>query len=141
MLLPDTFTFSYDPTTNRLTGCWPGAVADETLRAQYADLLTMAAAHGNCCFWLLDMRARNWHTPEFGRWFNSVFAEAAHAALHQSLFIAYVLGPEHQAAVNGLGAQATQRGCTKHGVYPFFFDCEADAREWLTHQQAYDKLN
>ncbi|MGI4864962.1 MAG: hypothetical protein ACRYFZ_13640 [Janthinobacterium lividum] len=136
--LPNPFTVAYDPTTSRLCGHWPASVDDSLLRAHYADLLTAACAHGGCRFWLLDMRGRNWHSPEFGRWFSTVFTAAAHAALHQPLFIAYVLSPAHHAVANTPGVQATQSGSSTHDVYPFFFDSAAAAREWLAHQQALD---
>ncbi len=135
---PNTFHLNYDPTTNRLLGKWPASVADTHLRTHYAYLLSKACEHGNCLFWLLDLRERNWHTPGFGRWFGTVFAQAAQAALHQPLFIAYVLSPTHQLISNTPGAQATQRDCAAHGVYPFFFDSEAAASEWLAHQQRHD---
>ena len=134
---PNPFTVAYDPTTDRIRGHWPAPVDDTLLRGHYADLLTAACAHGGCRFWLLDMRVRNWHSPEFGRWFSSVFVDAAHAALHQPLFIAYVLSPAHHAIANTPGVQATQCGCITHDVYPFFFDSETPAREWLAHQQAF----
>lgn len=133
------FTLTYDAATSRLLGHWPACVADHALRAQYADLLTAASAHGNCRFWLLDLRARDWHTPDFGRWYSEVFAPATHAALHQPVFIAYVLRSAHYAIANTPGVQATQRGCAAHGVYPFFFDSETAAHEWLAHQQALDE--
>jgi hypothetical protein len=134
---PNTFHLSYDPTTNRLLGQWPTTVADAHLRTHYAYLLSKACEHGNCRFWLLDLSKRNWHTPGFGRWFGTVFAQAAQAALHQPLFIAYVLSPNHQVISNTPGVQATKRDCAAHGVYLLFFDSETAASEWLAYQQTH----
>lgn len=139
--LPTRFSFAHDPATSCLRAHWAGPVAEAHLRTQYADLLAAASAHGNCCFWLLDLRQRNWSSPEFGRWFSDVFAPAAHAALHQSVFVACILSSAQRKPANTAAVHTSQRVCTAHGLYTFFFDDEANAREWLAHQQEHDKMS
>ena len=133
------FDLAYDLGSQRLVGCWHGAVTEKDLYLHYAELMAAAEAHGNCRFWLLDMRERNWHTPGFGRWFGNDFAEMAHATLGQPLFIAYVLSLSHKVIVDSPGVQVTQYQCAAYSVYPFFFDSEAAALDWLAHQQAHDE--
>lgn len=136
--LPYTFSLAYEAATQQLHGCWRGIVPEADLYAHYAELMDAAETHHNCRFWLLNMRERNWHAPGFGRWFGNEFAAIAQQVLGQPLFISYVLSPAHKAIADSPGVQATQCNCAAHGVYPFFFDNEAAAREWLAHQQAHD---
>lgn len=133
-----TFSLTYDAAARQLHSCWRGTTTDDELYAHYAELMAAAEAHDYCRFWLLDMRERNWHASGFGRWFGNEFAAIAHQVLGQPLFIAYVLNPTHKAIADSPGVQATQYNCAAHGVYPFFFDNEAAARDWLAHQQALD---
>jgi hypothetical protein len=133
-----TFGLTYEAATQQLHGCWRSPVPEDDLYGHYAELMDAAEMHQNCRFWLLDMRARNWHAPNFGWWFGNEFAAIAQQVLGQSLFIAYVLSPTHKALADSLSVQATQCNCAAYGVYPFFFDNEAAARDWLAHQQAHD---
>ena len=132
------FDFGYVPDSRLLRGCWHGTVTADDLYGHYAELMAAAETHGNCRFWLLDMRLRNWHTSSFSRWFGNEFAELAHITLGQPIFMAYVLHPNHRAIADSPGMQAVQCHCAAHGVYPFFFDHDAAALDWLMHQQAHD---
>ena len=137
LIEPETFQLTYDDANSLLLGTWPGQVLDVELRHQYEELLVAAQRHGSCRYWLLDMRARNWHMPSFGRWFGADFAAAVHRALGQPVFIGYVLSPRHREAASTPRTQATQRGCATHNVYPYFFDSPDAALDWLRHQQAF----
>lgn len=135
----DKFTSTYDASRRQLVACWRYPATDIELYEQYAELMALAETHDCCRFWQLDMVARNWHTPAFGRWFGHEFAPLAHAALGKPLFIAYILEAQHQPFANSPGTQATQSSCATHDVYPFFFEEEGSAQEWLAHQQAHDE--
>lgn len=135
---PTTFQLHYDVAAKLLRGGWSAPVLDADLRGHYIGLLAQAQAYGNCRYWLLDLRQRNWHMPSFGQWISTEFAAAAHAALGQPLFIAYVLGPRHQTAAEAPRSQTAQCDCTQHDVYPYFFASEEAALDWLRHQQAFD---
>jgi hypothetical protein len=132
-----TFSATYDPATQQVHAHWRGIVPDADLYAHYAELMAIAEAHDNCCYWLLDAQARTNSSPTFGRWMGNEFAPLAHAALGQPLFLAYVVSPAHRAAVGGPAGQAMQHSCAAHSVYSFYFEDMAPAQEWLAHQQAH----
>ena len=129
------FSFAYHPTSQQLRGEWVGPVVDADMRRHYGELLAEARAHGNCRFWLLDLRRRNWHDLGFPAWYQEVLVPTLHAALGQPVFIAYVLDPVRRDVADNVCVQDTQRNCAAHDVYPYFFDNEADARAWLAYQQ------
>ncbi len=133
------FTCAYDAVRRQLLGCWHGPTTEAELYEHYAELMALAETHGNCRFWQLDMVARNWPAPAFGRWFGNEFAPLAHAALRGPLFMAYIVSPAHAAQAGITATQATQHNCATCDVYPFFFDNPTDAQEWLAHQQAHDQ--
>lgn len=132
------FSVAFDAQGRRLLGCWHTPTTDATLRAHYAELLAAAQAHGNCRYWLLDLRGRDWHSAEFGRWFTHEYAPQVHATLGQPVFLAYVLSPAHYTAVDAPSAHALQVGCVEHDLYTYYFDNAPDALAWLEHQQAFD---
>lgn len=133
------FTYTYDASRRQLLGCWHGPVTETELYTHYAELMALAEAHDYCRFWQLNMVARDWHASGFGRWFGHDFAPSAHAALGRPLFIAYVLNPAHRKIADSPSTQATQHNCAAADVYPFFFDSEECAQQWLAHQQAHDE--
>jgi hypothetical protein len=134
-----TFTLDYDAGTQLLLAYWRGTVPAADLYAHYAELMTTAEAHGNCRFWELNVGERNWHTPGFRHWFANEFVPLLHAAMQQPVFIAYVVSPAQAKLVKTPIVQAVEYNSAQHDVYPFFFDSEAAARDWLTHQQAHDE--
>lgn len=130
----DVFQLLYDATAGLLRGGWLGPVLDADLRSHYAQLVQAAQPHG-CCYWLLDMRRRNWHMPGFRHWFCTEFVAAVRAALAQPVFIAYVLSPRHRGASETTGEQAAQQRSREQQVYPGAFADEAAALAWLRQQQ------
>jgi hypothetical protein len=134
----DLLAITYEPAQRLLYGCWKKPVTETHLYAHYAELVAAAEAHGNCRFWLLDLRARNWHTPRFGRWYANEFAALASAAVGQPLYIAYLVGPSHTEAAGGLLTQVMQGNSAAHGLYPHYTQDEATARAWLRQQQQID---
>jgi len=131
-----TFSLAYDARAQQLLACWRGHVTDNDLYAEYAELVASAEAHDYCRFWVLDIRARSWHSAAFRHWFSNEFAAAAHAALRRPLFLAYVVSPDQGRYINTPGVQTSQYNCLAYDLYTFFFDSEAAARDWLAHQQA-----
>jgi hypothetical protein len=134
----DAFAITYDSDLRQLHGRWAGPVAEADLYAHYAELVAAAETHGNCRFWLLDLRARNWHTPRFSRWYANEFSALVCAAVGQPLYIAYLVSPTHAAAANSLLTQVMQGNSAAHGLHPYYTDQEAAAREWLLHKQVLD---
>lgn len=133
-----TFTVSYNTATQHVQARWRGNVPDADLYAHYAELMATAEAHGNCRFWLLDMDGRNWPTFAFRHWFGTEFAPLIHAALHQPVFMAYVVSDSQNVQINTPSIQTIQYHCVTHDVYPLFFTSEAAACDWLLQQQAHD---
>jgi hypothetical protein len=138
LTVSQTFELYYEAAHKLLRGTWTAPVLDADLRSHYAELLALAQRHG-CYHWLLDMRARNWHMPSFGRWFSTEFAAEAHAALGQPLYIGYLLSARHQALEESDREQAAQHTCLQHQLYLAAFTAdtaEAEALAWLQQQQA-----
>jgi hypothetical protein len=130
----DIFQLHYDAATRLLCGTWLAPVLDADLRSHYAELLEAARQIGSC-YWLLDMRQRNWHMPSFSRWFSQEFGAAVQAAIGRPVFVAYVLSPRHQTAAEEIRTQLCQRESAAHDFYPYFFADESAALDWLRHQQ------
>ncbi len=130
------FSLAYEPRTTVLRGAWAAPVPAAALPGYYTQLLAAAQAHGHCRFWLLDMRQRNWHDDDFGRWFSEQFMPRAAAALGHPLFLALVVQPGQRPHVEGSRTEQLLRRAARHNVFPFYFESEADARAWLYDQQA-----
>ncbi len=131
----DVFQFHYEAAADLLQGGWLAPVLDADLRGHYGQLLQAAQQHGSCCYWLLDMRQRNWHMPSFGQWFITDFVPEVHAALAQPLFIAYLLSPRHRGAAETTREQLAQQESRERQVYPVACADEAEARAWLRQQR------
>lgn len=129
------FQFYYDAAADLLHGSWPAPVLDADLRGHYAELLRAARQHGHCCYWLLDMRQRNWHMPSFGQWVSTEFAPAVQAALGQPIFVAYILSPRHHSAAARTHEQRAQQETRAQHMHSDAFADEAAARAWLRQQQ------
>ena len=133
-LPPNSFSLAYEPSRGTVVGGWSKPVEMAQLRACYEALLAAAQAHKNCRFWLLDLRQRNWHTPEFARWFTTDFVPRAVATLRQPLFIAYLVADEQQPYIESEATNNILRQAAAVNCYPFYFECEPDALAWLHDQ-------
>lgn len=117
---------------------WTAPVDDPRLSSHFFDVLTAARNQSWCRFWLVDMRGCPWPRPAHWQWLGGPYARYAAQVLGHPLFVAFVLDPSHYQYVY---AQPTKQAlCTSanYDVYPYFFDNDADARDWLLHQQALD---
>lgn len=129
---------SLDTTHNILHGRWNGQSDLADTQASYDALLQAAVLHQRNRFWLLDLQGRSWSGPPALVWFTSRFAALATQALGEPFFIAYVFDPAHYAEATAAPTETALRGTATHGCYPYFFDNEADARDWLLHHQRLD---
>jgi hypothetical protein len=136
----DKFTCTYEPATAMLCGSWAGPVLSATLPACYGQLLATAQAHGACRFWLLDMQRRDWHDGAFAQWFGDYFAPQVSAVLSKPLFIACVVQPGQRPQVEGCRTELLLRLAAEFNIFPFYFDSAANARAWLSDQQAGDQF-
>jgi hypothetical protein len=132
----DTFQLQYQAADGVLCGRWLGPVLDADLRAHYTQLLQAAQHHGDCCYWLLDMRERNWHMPSFGQWVSTEFAAAVRAALAPPVFVAYILSPRHRSAAARAQEQRAQQHSQAQQLHSNIFDDEEAALAWLRQQLA-----
>lgn len=132
----DTFQLQYQAADGVLCGRWVAPVLDADLRAQYIQLLQAAQDHDGCCYWLLDMRERNWHMPSFGQWISTEFAAAVRAALAGPVFVAYILSPRHRSAAARAQEQRAQQQSQAQQLHSGVFDDEESALAWLRQQLA-----
>ncbi|SFQ37115.1 hypothetical protein [Hymenobacter arizonensis] len=114
-------------------------MTEEDLYPSYARLLAAAQEHGNCRFWLLDMRQRAWHSAAFAAWFSGLLAQQVVRELGAPVFVAYVASEEHRATIESISTAATLRKAAKSELYPHFFNNEKDAAEWLCYYQTHSE--
>jgi hypothetical protein len=136
-IFPNQFSIEYDAADHLLTGSWLCNIADNDLYPCYEHLLTAAKAHGNCRFWLLDMRLRGWHSPTFAKWFGDLLAKQVVRELGPPVFVAYVAHEKHRTDIEGDNTQATLKQSAQVEFYPYFFDNKEEARDWLLYYQAH----
>ena len=63
------FSLEYRPELGILIGCWKQALPPPELQGTYEAMLAVAKEHGNCRFWLLDLRRRPLAGPDLNQWF------------------------------------------------------------------------
>ena len=130
---PDQFSLGYDPEQRLLIGRWLSDTNEDTLYPSYERLLAAAKANGECRYWLLDMRRRSWHSAEFTAWFGSLLANEVVHELGSPVFVAYVATEAHRSSIEGVANDAMLRQSAKVEFYPYYFDNEQAAREWLVY--------
>lgn len=129
------FSLTYDAAQHLLVGHWLRDTSDDDLYPSYERLLAEAQAHDRCRFWLLDMRGRSWHSENFGQWLADLLARRVVHELGSPVFIAYVAAEHHRAAIESAATEAILRQAAQVEFYPYFFDSEEAAREWLVYYQ------
>jgi hypothetical protein len=131
----DAFSVEYRPDLGILIGRWLQALPPPELQGTYQTMLAAARAHGNCRFWLLDLRRRPPAGPNLTEWFRDQFSPQVAAALDGPLFTAYLAGPHQRLAAESAEMELHLRQAAKLDSYPLFYDNEADAVTWLCDQQ------
>ncbi|RZK60829.1 MAG: hypothetical protein EOO59_06540 [Hymenobacter sp.] len=114
---------------------WARPLLTAGLIDSYYELLE-AAVHANCRFWHLDLRQRIWPAATFMHWLANTFAPLATQRLSGPVYVACWLGSQHRPQVEEPITVNMRQQVAKVGLYPVFFDKEADARAWLLQQQA-----
>ncbi|RZK62725.1 MAG: hypothetical protein EOO59_01770 [Hymenobacter sp.] len=133
----DIFSLDYLAAEHLLMGRWLRDTDDDDLYPSYERLLAAAKAHRNCRYWLLDMRLRSWHTATFTKWFAELLANQAVREVGAPIFVAYVAAETHRAAIESVATQAMLRQVAQAEFYPYFFNSETAARDWLRYYQAH----
>ena len=137
-IFSDVFALTYEPAPNLLLGRWLRDIADRSLLPPQEELLTSAQHHNRCRFWLLDLRAQQDYSPLLLDWFGSLLAQQVVSVLGSPVFIACVANESHRAEIESLGTETLLRQQAQHEFYPYFFNNEAAAREWLADSQDHE---
>jgi hypothetical protein len=133
----DQFSLTYDVEQGLLIGVWLSDTDEEELYPSYERLLKAAKEHENCRFWLLDMRKRSWHSLEFAKWFGSLLVNEIITELGSPVFVAYVAKEAHRIDIEGVANDAMLRQSAQVEFYPYYFDNEQAAREWLVYYRTH----
>ena len=137
-IFSDVFALTYEPAPNLLLGRWLRDIADRSLLPPQEELLTSAQQHNRCRFWLLDLRAQRDYSPLLLDWFGSLLAQQVVSVLGSPVFIACIANESHRAEIESLGTETLLRQQAQHEFYPYFFNNEAAAREWLADSQDHE---
>ncbi|WP_210521017.1 hypothetical protein [Hymenobacter terricola] len=130
-VLSDAFSLEFESISRILVGRWRHDVADTSLHPPHQELVA-AARHYNCCrFWLFDMRAQDEYSPALLRWLKTLLTEQVGIELGSPVFVACVASEVHRHAIESIGTETLLRQHAWHEFYPYFFDNEPDARDWL----------
>jgi len=135
-LPPDVLSITIEAAECLLVCRWRPDAPSEDLAPVFESLLKTAQAANNCRFWLFDMRERAWHPPVFERWFAGLLAQRVVEVLGRPVFLACVANKQNRADIEHLATQV--RAHAEHEFYPFFFEEEAAAREWLAYHRELD---
>ena len=136
--LSDVFALNYETAPNLLVGRWLSNVPDHSLHPPQQELLDAALQHNRCRFWLLDMRAQNTYSPALLDWLKELMAEQVVTVLGSPVFLACVASEEHRDEIESIGTEAMLRQQAQHEFYPYFFNDEQAAREWLADSQSHE---
>lgn len=129
------FSLDYRPDLGVLIGRWLQALPPPEVQGTYQAMLEAAKEHGNCRFWLLDLRRRPLDGPDLNEWFRDQFSPQVAAELGGSLFTAYLAGPHQQQAAESAEMEQRLRHAATLDSYPLFYNDEAEAMRWLHDQQ------
>ena len=128
------FPLEYRPDLGILVGRWLHALPLPKLQSTCEAMLAAAREHGNCRFWLLNLRRRPLGS-DLNEWFNEQFSPQLAATLSGPLFPAYLVGPHQRLAAESTEMELYLRHAAALDSYPQFYDNEADAVNWLCDQQ------
>lgn len=137
-LPPDVLSITNEAEACLLVCRWRPDAPSENLGPVFEALLEEAKSAGNCRFWLFDMRERAWHPPVFEKWFSGLLAQRVVEALGKPVFLACVANEQNRADIESLAMQVRLRAHAEHEFYPYFFDDENAAREWLAYHRELD---
>lgn len=131
----NSFSLEYRADLGILIGRWLTDLPPPELQGTYEAMLAAAQAHGNCRFWLLDLRRRPVAGPDLNEWFRDQFSPRLAAALDGLLVTAYLAGPHQRPAAESRALELYLRGEGAVNAFPKLFDAEREAVEWLSLEQ------
>lgn len=130
------FSLEYRSDLDIVIGRWLKDLPPPALQGTYEVMLATAQAHGNCRFWLLDLRRRPVAGPDLNQWFRDQFSPRIAAALNGPLFTAYLAGPHQRPAAENPEVELYFRHEAAANAFPELFEYEAQAVEWLRARQS-----
>lgn len=134
----DVFSLNYEAQPNLLVGRWLQNVPDHTLHPPQQELLKAALQNNRCRFWLLDMRRQDEYSPALLDWLKELLAEQVVMVLGSPVFLACVASEGHREEIDSIGTETLLRQQAHHEFYPYFFNDEAAARDWLADCQVHN---
>lgn len=134
----EAFSLVYRADLGLIIGRWLMDVPPPALQGTYEAMLAAAQAHGNCRFWLLDLRRRPVAGPDLNAWFRDQFSPRIAAALNGPLFTAYLAGPHQRPATESDEMELYFRREAAVRAFPQLFENEVEAVAWLRAGQARD---
>lgn len=139
LLANDHFSLVYDAAARVLQACWPEPLTDAELQTTLLALLPTAQAHGNCRFWLLDVRQRPIASPMLRQWVRQVLHPRLSRGLNGPVFVAFVVAPGQRPAIEDPAMDLHLRAAAADSIYLYYFESEAAALDWLRNQQERDR--
>ncbi|WP_426061350.1 hypothetical protein [Hymenobacter sp. B1770] len=134
----EVFSLDYEAAPNLLVGRWLTNVPDHTLHPPQQELLSAALQNSRCRFWLLDMRTQNEFSLALLDWLKELLAEQVVMVLGSPVFLACVASESHRDEIDSIGTETLLRQQAQHEFYPYFFNNEEAAREWLAESQSHE---
>lgn len=129
------FSLEYRADLGLLIGRWLMDLPPPELQGTYEAMLAAAQTHGNCRFWLLDLRRRPVAGPDLNEWFRDQFSPRIAAALNGPLFTAYLAGPHQRPAAESNAMELYFRRESAVNAFPQLFENEAEPMGWLRAEQ------
>lgn len=129
------FSLEYRADLNIIIGRWLTDVPPPALQETYEAMLATAQAHGNCQFWLLDLRRRPVAGSDLNEWFRDQFSPLISATLNGPLFTAYLASPHQRPTTESYEIELYLLREASVNAFPELFENEAEAVEWLRDKQ------
>lgn len=131
----DYVTLQFHSEYQLLIARWQRTLTADQQREVYAALLPAAQQHGNCRFWLLDVRRLAAAPPLLLSWAVDVYQSTLAPTLGGPVYAAFVTVPYQQENIDSADMRTLVTLANTHHYYPVFYDTEAAAIAWLQTQQ------
>ena len=119
-------------------GRWLRNVPDHTLHPPQQELLSAALQHNRCRVCLPDMRRQDGYSPALPDGLRELLAEQVVMVLGSPVFLACIASESHREEIESIGTETLLRQQAQHEFYPYFFNNEEAAREWLADSQTHE---
>ncbi|WP_151087284.1 hypothetical protein [Hymenobacter baengnokdamensis] len=135
----ESLAITYEAEEGVLVGRWRRNHAEPDLPEVFELLVEAALKADHCRFWLLDLRERTWHPPAFKKWFDNLLSKQVVQVLGRPVFLACVATEQNRADIESIATQVRLRQHAQEEFYPYFFNNEGAARDWLLYHRQQEK--